>query len=331
VKTGGAGALVTLTLALCACAGPPYRPAQTAGMGIEGVNDNMDHRTDTFQGAGGVKLAEQSWRPAAPVKASLVIIHGLKDHSSRYAELARHLVEDGYAVYAFDLRGHAHSEGERVYVASFDDYVSDVDIFVKRVEAEQPGRPVFVFGHSMGGAIATLYVLTKKPNVAGLILSGAALKADVSGFTAFGTKLVAAVSPHAGVFNLDLADFSRDPSVVEACRKDALVYQDGAPARTAKELLGAIDRIQAHMEDVTVPLLILHGGADRVTPPAGSRELKERARSTDKTLVVFDGLYHDLLHEPERAEVESKIVTWLDAHSRSAEARAEAKSTAVSP
>jgi acylglycerol lipase len=313
--------LAALAMIVVACGGPPYMPARaqtslTAATATEGASD-MEHREGSFQGVRANKLVEQSWRPRQDARGVLVIVHGLKDHSSRYAEVAEHLVRKGFAVYSFDLRGHGRSEGVRVNVESFDDYIADLDLFVQRVRADQPGKPIFVFGHSMGGAIATLYAIDKKPPVAGLILSGAALKADVSGFAAFGTRMVAAIAPGAGVFNLDLANFSRDPKVVEEGKNDPLVYQDGAPARTARELLGAIDRIQDHMEDVTLPLLILHGGADKVTPPEGSRQLKERARSADKTLVIFDGLYHDLLHEPEKAQVEAQIIGWLEAHTAS--------------
>jgi alpha-beta hydrolase superfamily lysophospholipase len=136
----------------------------------------------------------------------------------------------------------------------------------------------------------------------------------VSGATVLGTKLVAALSPRAGVFQLDLDDFSRDPASVWWTRVDPLVYQEPGPARTAKEVLGAIDRIQEHMEDVRGPLLILHGGADKVTPPHGSRELFRRSRAPDKTLRIYDGLYHDLLHEPARDQVARDILDWLERH-----------------
>ena len=180
------------------------------------------------------------------------------------------------------------------------------------VRAREPGKPIFLMGHSMGGAIAALYVIAKKPApVAGLILSGAALRADVGFFKSFGTSLVTAFSPHDAVFQLDLRDFSRDPDVVAAGLTDPLIYQDPAPARTAKELLWAIGAIDDHMEDIDVPLLVLHGTLDRVTPPDGSKELYTRASSTDKTLKLYEGLYHDLLHEPEKDRVARDIASWI--------------------
>ncbi|WP_394829240.1 alpha/beta hydrolase [Pendulispora albinea] len=274
----------------------------------------MEHREGTFLGAGDTKLSEQSWRPSTPPKGVLVIVHGLKDHSGRYAEVAWHLVEQGYAVHSFDLRGHARSEGVRVYVDEFDDYVSDVEIFVERVRRLEPGLPIFMFGHDIGGSIVTLYAITRKPDIAGIVLSGAALKGALSGFATLATKMAAALSPKAAVYKLDPCLFSRDPTVVEATKNDPLVHQAAAPARTAKELINAIDRIQKRMEELTVPLLIMHGGADRVTSPDGSRQLNERARSERKTLVIFDELYHDLLHEPDRDKVEAQLIAWLDAN-----------------
>src|SRR5262249_9810787 len=144
--------------------------------------------------------------------------------------------------------------------------------------------------------------------------SGAALEVDGSPVKVGGTKLVAALAADAGVFQLDLDDFSRDREVVRACEAYPLVYQDPAPAQTARELVNAIHESEARMEEIEVPLLVLHGGADKVTPPKGSQELVRRARSRDKTLKLYPGLYHDLLHEPEKAVVMEDIAAWLDRH-----------------
>ena len=268
-----------------------------------------------FVGFGGIELYEQSWRPTARPKAAVILVHGLKDHSDRYAATAVKLVAQGYAVHAFDLRGHGRSAGPRVYVNSFSDYVADLAIFADRVRAREPGRPLFLFGHSMGGAIATLYAIGKKPDLRGLVLSGAALKPgqSVSGPLIATTKVLAVIWPELPVLDLDLALFSRDPAVVAESKKDPLVFQDSAPAKTASELLGGIGRIQDSMGEVSASLLILHGGADKITDPEGSRQLKERARSSDKTLIIYDGLYHDLLHEPEKDKVFGDLVSWLDA------------------
>ena len=277
--------------------------------------NTVKHGEGTFKGFNELELYEQWWAPAAgDPRAVLVIVHGLKDHSARYAEFADRLAQHGYAVRAFDLRGHGSSEGRRVFVNSFDEYTADLDTFVKRARLE--GKPLFVLGHSMGGAIATDWVLTRKPALAGLLLSGAALKVDISWFTSGTTRFLGTVFPTLAIFSLDLDKFSRDPAVVGQCKADPLVDPGNGPARTARELLGAISFIGDHMEEVEAPLLVMHGGADAITPPEGSRELVKRSRSADKTLKIYDGLFHDLLHEPEKEQVMNDISGWLDAHSR---------------
>jgi alpha-beta hydrolase superfamily lysophospholipase len=303
-----------LLLGICGCAAgnfvaPPRPPvAEVAG---------VHHAEGRFDGALGLKLYRQSWRPASgDPRAVLVIVHGLKDHSARYAEFADRLAQRGIAVHAFDLRGHGSSEGARVYVSSFDEYVQDLETFVALVRKEEGARPLFVLGHSMGGAIVTRWALAEKPQVAGVLLSGAALMVDAGGFKKGSVKVLGSVLPTLAIFSLDLDRFSRDPSVVQQCKSDPLVDQGAGPARTAAQLVSAIDFIAEHMEDMTAPLLIMHGSADAITPPDGSRELARRARSADKTLKIYDGLYHDLLHEPEREQVMSDAAAWMDARIR---------------
>ena len=301
----------SIVLLLCAgCAGGRYVPQQPAAVAISA---GVRHAEGTFLGFNNLELYEQSWAPAqGEPRAVLVIVHGLKDHSARYAEFADRLAQHGYLVRAFDLKGHGSSDGRRVYVDDFDEYAADLDTFVKRARLE--GKPLFVLGHSMGGAISTDWVLTRKPKLDGLLLSGAALETDVSGFTRGAVRFTGTVFKLLAVFSLDLDKFSRDPAVVAACKADPLVDQGNGPAITARELLNAISFIGEHMEDVEVPLLAMHGGADVITLPEGSRELVRRARSKDKTLKIYDGLYHDLLHEPEKEQVMTDIAAWLDAH-----------------
>ncbi|MHB8417315.1 MAG: alpha/beta hydrolase [Myxococcales bacterium] len=296
----GSGILAGLTVALAATAS-----AQTAVVHEEGF----------FAGAGGLRLYQQAWRPSGTPRAVVVIVHGLKDYSGHYAAFARELVAHGFAVHGLDLRGHGKSPGDRVWVDSFNDYLDDLDAFLKVVRQREPGRPIFLFGHSMGGGIAALYTITRQPELAGLVLSGPALKpgADVSRLLIGVTKLLAAVAPHLRVMDLPDENFSRDPAIVAAMKTDPLIDNRAGPARTAAELLRAFDRIEAHEEAVRVPLLDMHGTRDKLTNPEGSRELVARAASKDKTLKLYSGLYHDLLHEPEKAQVTADVVAWLDA------------------
>jgi alpha-beta hydrolase superfamily lysophospholipase len=308
-------------LLLAGCSYPPFTtlrlPEQPAA-----ASEGVVHHDGFFVGVRGTQLYAQSWRPRGEARADVIVVHGLKDHSARYAPLAEKLVAEGFAVHAFDLRGHGRSEGIRVWVDSFGDYLGDLEILHKQVQEGGKPRPTILFGHSMGGAIAALYTITRKPALAGLVLSAGALATDVFAATVGGTRFVGALAPAAGVFQLDLAKFSRDPAAVASCAADPLVYQGAAGAHTAVELLGAIAIVQERMAEIEVPVLALHGEADVVTPPAGSKRLVETARSKDKTLKLYPGLYHDLLHEPEAdaRRVLDDVVAWSKAHALGAAA-----------
>jgi acylglycerol lipase len=271
----------------------------------------LEHGEATVRGARRTTLYAQWWRPCGPPRGVVAIVHGLKDHSARYGALAERLVGRGFAVHAFDLRGHARSEGPRAWVDSFDDYVEDLDAFVRCVRGREGAAPLFVLGHGMGGSIATLWALERRRLVTGLILSGAALQPAATPVDALATRWLAALAPRARILQLDVRRTSRDRSTVEDSLRDTLVHQSPAPARTAKELLDAMERIDALAPELTVPLLVMHGSADSVNDPEGSRRLVERAGSTDKLLSVYDGLAHDLVHEPERAQVVRDIGFWL--------------------
>ncbi len=269
-----------------------------------------------FEGAGGTRLFKRSWLPAQSPKATLVVVHGLKEHSGWYDGVARKWAEAGYAVHAFDLRGHGRSEGRRAFVRSFDEFVDDLTIFTTRVREREGARPLFVFGHSIGGAITTLFALSKKQDLRGFVLSAPALKVT-TGVTPGRIRVVRFLSkvfPTAGVYKIPNADFSRDPKVVEEMNRDPLIYQKLLPARTAAELIGAQARIREGAPNLTVPFLVMHGTADQLTNPDGSRELHQRASSVDKTLKLYEGLVHNLLREPEGAKVFQDVFGWLEAH-----------------
>lgn len=268
-----------------------------------------------FIGARDTRLVRRWWLPDGTPRAVIVLVHGLRDHSARYDALARALVEADIAVHAFDLRGHGKSAGDRVWVETFDDYVDDVERFLKLVSTQVSGKPLFLFGHSMGGAIATLTTLTRKPALAGLVLSAPALKPgdEVSPFLISVTGFLSRILPRLPVLKLPDAAFSRVPAAVADMVADPLIENGSGPARTASELLGALGRIGASMETLSTPVLLLHGTADKLTNPEGSKALHARAASTDKTLRLFDGWFHDLLHEPEAALVITEIVDWVEA------------------
>ena len=277
--------------------------------------DIVLHQETHFPARDGTNLYEQYWLPDGPPQAVVVIVHGINEHSGRYARLAADLTGRGYAVYAMDLRGHGRSDGERVMVRSFDEYLDDVEDLLQRVAEREPGKTLFLLGHSMGGAIVALLTIVRPPNIRGLILSSPALSIGGSVFPVL-RKLAAffsAVWPTLRVVGIGHRFISHDPAVIAAFKNDPLVFHGRLPVRTAAELLRAAGCIQAQMEAVRLPLLILHGTGDYMTDPNGSRQLFRRAASSDKTLRLYPGLYHEVFSEAERDQAVADLLGWLDA------------------
>jgi alpha-beta hydrolase superfamily lysophospholipase len=257
-----------------------------------------------------VEIYWQSWLPDRPPRAAAVIVHGLGEHSDRYDHVARALNEDGIAVYACDHRGHGRSQGPRelVEVALV---VSDVDQLVALAAQALPGLPVFMLGHSFGGMIAVQYALAHQARLAGLILSGALASVDASPALRRIGHLVAAVAPRAPLIALDAELVSRDPTVVAAYRADPLVHHGRIPARTAAQIADTTDAFAQRAAAITLPALILYGTADGLCSPAGSVMLAEEFGSEDVTIRAYEGLYHEILNEPERETVIADLRAWL--------------------
>lgn len=260
----------------------------------------------------GTELVARRWTPRGAPVGRLVVVHGLKDHSGRYGALGDRLNLEGFEVVAADLRGHGRSGGPRQWVRRFDDYVDDLDRVVREL-APPDGPRRFVLGHSMGGAIALRWVLERQPEIAGLALSGAALRPPPTVGTGVRavTRFLGRVAPHAAVFRLPWEDFSRDGAAVEALSHDPLVASPNAPARTAAELLRSMAWAAPRFGRVRLPLLALHGTDDRLTDPSGSEALVAAAASADKQFRPYPGLFHDLWHEPEHEVVLGDLAGWL--------------------
>jgi alpha-beta hydrolase superfamily lysophospholipase len=274
---------------------------------------HMQHEDGSFKTYDGLNLFEQRWQPATEPKAVIVIIHGYAEHSGRYAHVADYLVNHGYAVETFDLRSHGKSSGKNTQIRSFDEFLSDVDLFLKRVKERHPSQKLFLLGHSMGGLISSLFVVVRKPDLKGLMLSGASLKISdaISPLLVKLSSVIAAILPKLPTIRLEGTAVSRDPEVVKKYDNDPLNYRGGIPARTGAEFNRAMKHIQKQMEAISLPLLIMHGTADRLADPAGSKQLYERAQSNDKTLKLYEGFYHEILNEPEKEKVLADIVEWV--------------------
>jgi len=271
-----------------------------------------------FEGVGGLKIATTSWRPAGTPRAVMVLVHGFNAHSGYMAWPGEQFAARGLAAYALDLRGRGESEGERFYVETFSDYLTDVNTLVSQARSEYPGLPIYLLGHSAGGVIAASYVFEHQHEIAGLVCESFAFDVGLPHLVQLALEGVGHLAPHVHVFSLHNEDFSRDPEAVTRMNNDPLIAKESQPAETAAELLKAAERLKANMPAFTVPVLIIHGTADKATRPAGSQYFYDHAGSADKTLQLYDGHFHDLLNDVDKEKVMSDVQAWLDARIPSA-------------
>jgi acylglycerol lipase len=267
----------------------------------------------SFEGVDGVKIFTREWQPTGEPRGVVVISHGLNAHSGLYEWAAQQFTSNGLAVYALDHRGHGHSEGERFFVKKFADWTSDLATFIDVVKAREPGLPVFLLGHSAGGVIACGYALEHQDEITGLICEDFAYQVPAPDVVLAILKGISRVAPHAHVFKLKNEDFSRDPAVVAALNADPLIANESQPSETMAELARADEMLGKSFERITLPLLILHGTADKVTKPSGSKEFYDKAGSGDKTLKLYEGHFHDLLADVGKHQVMADIQAWIDA------------------
>jgi len=275
----------------------------------------MSHQEGTFTAAGNTPLFYQAWVPDSP-KAVVVLVHGLADHSSRYSNVVDYLTPKDYAIWTFDQRGHGRSPGGRCYVNRFTDLIADLDRFIFFVGQQNPDLPLFLLGHSMGALESALYVCDYHQGVSGIILSGLVLKAgqSVPEWALSMARFLSSVLPRLGIQKLECDTISRDTIIVEGYVKDPLVYRGKIPARTATELLSAMALVQSRLSSIKMPVLLLHGAADRLADPSSSQVMYDSVSSSDKEIHLFPGCYHEIFNEPCRDFVLGVLSHWLDRH-----------------
>ena len=282
----------------------------------------ISHREGTFVGTEGRRIHWQAWREdGVPTRAAIVLAHGAAEHSGRYGYVVEKLVPAGYPIWALDHHGHGRSEGRRAVIERLSQAVADLDTLVGMAAAEVPEAPLFLLGHSMGGAISLSYAFEHQDKLDGLILSApaASLEAASAPVRLIG-RVLSAVAPTLGVFDVDPSTISRDPDEVAAYESDPLNHQGRLPARTVAELTSAIQKFPQRVAGIQLPLLVMHGSADELTPDSASRMVHARAGSADKTLTIYDGYYHEIFNEPpaDRQRVLDDLLGWLNARTKEA-------------
>jgi alpha-beta hydrolase superfamily lysophospholipase len=268
-------------------------------------------REEVIRGGAGLNIFVRSWRPRAKPRAVVAIVHGVNSHSGYYTWAGEALADSGFAAYALDLHGRGRSDGERFYLDRIDDYLGDVDALVEVAKSREPWLPVFLLGHSAGGVVSCVYTLEHQAKLAGLICESFAFRVAAPDIALAVVKGLSRIAPRAHVLHLKNADFSRDPAVVQAMDDDPLIAGETQPSQTVAELARADERLAREFPLITLPVLILHGTADKVTRPSGSQFFYDTAGSADKTLKLYQGHVHDLLNDFGKEAVMSDITAWI--------------------
>ncbi|NPV66124.1 MAG: alpha/beta hydrolase [Anaerolineae bacterium] len=275
----------------------------------------MSEITGTFQAPDGTMLFTRQW-PVDGARAVILLVHGVAEHSGRYAHVAAHLNAQGYAVCAFDLRGHGRSPGPRACVEHYSLYLDDLLGYFHQVRAANPGLPVFILGHSMGGLLALAFTARHQSLLAGMITSGApvVLGEVTPRWLQTAAGMLARIAPRLPVVRLSTSDISRDPAVRAAYDSDPLNYRGWLGARQGVELIALADDARAGLPKIAIPALCLHGGADTIAPPASLTIIARELGAADKTIRRYEGMYHEIFNEPGKEEVLADVSAWLIAH-----------------
>jgi acylglycerol lipase len=269
---------------------------------------------ETFDSKGGLKIFLRSWVPEDAPRAVIVLCHGFNSHSGQYLWPAAELVKKGHAVFAPDMRGRGKSDGERFYVDDVADYVADLAGAIAIAKARHPGLPVFLLGHSAGGVISATYTLDNQAELSGFVCEDFAFQVPAPGFALAAIKGLSHIAPRLPVLKLKNEDFTRDASALAALNADPLIAHEIQPAATVAALVRADERLHDEFPKITIPLLILHGTADKATVWKGSQFFHDTAGSDDKTLKLYEGHFHDLLADTGKEGVMADITGWIDRH-----------------
>jgi acylglycerol lipase len=276
----------------------------------------MNIETGKFTGCNNTSLFYQSYTPEASIKAVLIVVHGLADHSGRFANVAKRFVPLGYAVYAFDMRGHGQSEGKRGTIDSVSCCIEDIHAFRQIVSGKHPGKKIFLLGHSIGGTVSVAYTVKHQNDISGLILSAPVMTPGRSFSPAVVAiaKFLAKIAPGMGIQKISAQAISRDTGIVQAYINDPLVFHGPLTASQGIRMMKEMEALRRQIPTIALPLLVLYGTADKISDPESSTIIAANAGSTDKTIRAYDGLYHEIFNEPESPRVFQDIQDWLAKH-----------------
>ena len=272
----------------------------------------MRHFESSWIAKDGLKTFFQGWEPEGTPQAVICLVHGLGEHSGRYLHVAQRLNGAGFSVLTMDLRGHGKSAGTRGHIDSIDNFLDDIDRLLEEAEDRYPGKPRFLYGHSLGGILVLFYTLKRQPTLAGVVATSAGLRTALEKQTAKValSKALAAFFPKMSMpSGLNAPDISHDTAVVHAYQNDPLVH-DRASLAFAKTMFDVLPWTFQHAGEFKPPLLLIHGTEDKIAFASGSQEFASLVPG-DCTLKLWDGLYHETHNEPEKEQVLAFLIGWL--------------------
>jgi len=273
-----------------ATAGPHVVPAEAGNVGVSS-------RTEKFTGSGGEQLLTRTWEPEGAVRAVLILVHGLGEHTGRYEHVGEFLASRGVRVCSYDQRGHGRSGGRTGWISSFDDFLDDLGVFHERVRAAADGLPLVLLGHSMGGLIVTAYILDRRPLPDYLVLSSPAIVPIVE----------------EGGRVIDATKLSHDPAEQEAYLTDPLVLRERVTEDLLLRIFDGVVRVDNRASEIVVPALLIHGSDDGLCSAAGARTYLEASSSPDMTVRIYEDGLHEMFNETCKAEVLAELGAWIDA------------------
>ena len=275
----------------------------------------MKHQEMKWKSHDGLEIFAQVWAPdVTKPRAVVCLVHGVGEHSFRYAHVAEAFGKEGFIFFTSDLRGHGRSGGSQGHISSIDDFMQDIDNLLGQARLRYPGLPLFLYGHSLGGILVLHYSLTRKPDVRGVIATSSGLRTAVEKqpVKVLLAKILGSIIPTTALASgLDTNGLSRDTKVIEAYKNDPLVH-DKMTLGFGKIMLGVTKWTMEHAGEFPRPLLLMHGKEDPIAFPSSSIEFAEPLK--DKcTLVLWEGALHELHNELEKAEVMKTMTLWMDA------------------
>ena len=269
----------------------------------------MPETTGTFTTRDDLELFTRTWTPDGDPERGMLIVHGMGEHSGRYGHVARFFVDRGYAVSAIDLRGHGQSDGTKVHVDSFNDYVDDLQEVVES-GLVRTDLPWVIYGHSLGGFISAYYLGEDRPHPDAAVLSAPPVAPEIPTALRMAIQVLGRVAPKVALPNPFAGEqLSRDETVGDAYFADPLVYTKTTAGMALQTFFLAQDRGLKMIKSITTPTLVIHGADDTLNLPSASAPLASVA-SVERR--VYPGLRHEMHNEPEQAQVLADVGAWLD-------------------